>query len=122
MEHDEFGLRTLRRIRASDKRRETGRHGNTGGEVKYEVGRPHGKSQAAVATQHTGCTEVQASQQKQSGKQQKTLLAASRVRSRSMSDRCQMIRRRLTCNDEVETKCDIDEAESQDHVGVRRSA
>ena len=38
-----------------------------GGEVNYEVERPHEKSQAAMATQHKGCTEKQASQQKQSG-------------------------------------------------------
>ena len=39
MEHDEFKLHTLRRIRASDKLMEKG------GEVKYEVRRPHEKSQ-----------------------------------------------------------------------------
>ena len=44
-----------------------GRYRNTGGEVNYEVGRPHEKSQAAMATQHKECTEKQASQQKQSG-------------------------------------------------------
>ena len=57
MEHDEFKLCTLRRIRASDKLMETG------GEVKYEVRRPHEKSQTAFATQRKGCTEKQASQQ-----------------------------------------------------------
>ena len=44
-----------------------GRHRNTGGEVKYEVGRPHVKSQAAIATQDKGCSEKQASEQNQSG-------------------------------------------------------
>ena len=57
MEHDEFGLRTSRRTGASHKRRGNG----TGGEVKYEVGRPHEKSQAATATQRKVRTEKQAS-------------------------------------------------------------
>ena len=44
-----------------------GRQRNTGGDVKYEVGRPHEKSPAATATQCKECAEKQASQPSPSG-------------------------------------------------------
>ena len=54
------------------------RYVNAGGEVKYEVERPHEKSQEAIATQRKGCTEKQASQQNQSGSSRNGTAGAER--------------------------------------------
>ena len=79
MEHDEFGLRTSRRIRASDKRRETL------AQVRYDVGRPPKECQVTVAEQRKVCTEghpvsSEAQRQRQEGQQaQQQRKATARV-------------------------------------------
>ena len=74
MEHDEFGLRTSRRVRASDLRRATGVPGRTGGSVKYDVAHPPEECHARVAEQRKACTKGQpesaeAERQRQKGQQ-----------------------------------------------------
>ena len=74
MEHDEFGLHTSRRVRASDLRRATGVPGRTGGKVKYDVAHPSMECQATVVEQRKACTKGQpesaeAERQRQKGQQ-----------------------------------------------------
>ena len=54
MEHDEFGLHTSQGSVRPTSTGKPGRFDNTGVEVKLEVGRPHDKSHAAIATQRRG--------------------------------------------------------------------
>ena len=114
MEHDEFGLRTSRRIRVSDKRRETRALWRCWrrGQVRS---RTREKSQASIATQHKGYTEEQASQQKQSGSGRAVAAEDGSGSGDAVGAELDAISK--SCSDEVETKYDIDEAESQDHVG-----
>ena len=68
MEHEEFGLCCSRRIRASDKRRETRAQKKYWRRGQVPSRTPaREKSQAAIATQRKGVHEKQAGQQIQSG-------------------------------------------------------
>ena len=82
--------------RASDKTQgKPGRCGNTGGKLKYDVGRPPEECQAAVAEHRKGCTEgqpesVETERQRQKGQQQrKTTARVTAKAATSLTERVQ---------------------------------
>ena len=98
MEHDEFGLRTSRRVRASDLRRATGVPGRTGGSVKYDVAHPSEECQATVVEQRKACTKGQPeSAEAERQRQERTAGAAAAKRRQFVRQR----RRERRCGKEL---------------------